>query len=459
MSSKPEFSSYLKTIWFRLVTLAVVGCVFYAALYLGRGKAEGWSFYLTGIEVGFEVLVRLVAAAVAGFLIGTVATLGIAPILGYFKTQRERILDWGTKLGVIAFVFVIARYALIVLIQWAGGTWSRTLTLVKISLIAYYLAFAVALCFPRSRKEITSSLDGMLTPQITRRTAVATVVGTAGLVATEYAFSRRFPTVQAAQSPQRPKPNILLISFDALSAEDMSLYGRTLPTTPNIDAFARKSTVFTNFYSACTYYHAMHHHHDDRPVSLGDAGVSDAGADPAGERGADAASSHAKGRLRHRRVLLKPVRVLLSRTPQERFHFLPEPIFQDGGLQHLWKATTPLHQDSGIGSRIDEYVDLTGLWNPLWRLPGNLHERFRAASSFQQAREMLANLPEGFFLWVHVMTPHGPYLPDSRERGRFLSASEQQCSKGRASPTGSLIIHQISRTRWTIGAFATTSSS
>ena len=33
----------------------------------------------------------------------------------------------------------------------------------------------------------------------------------------------------------------------------MSLYGYGLPTTPNIDAFARKSTVFTNFYSACTF--------------------------------------------------------------------------------------------------------------------------------------------------------------------------------------------------------------
>jgi arylsulfatase A-like enzyme len=29
-------------------------------------------------------------------------------------------------------------------------------------------------------------------------------------------------------------------------------------------------------------------------------------------------------------------------------------------------------------------------------------------------------LPNGFFLWVHVMTPHDPYHPDAAERGRFI---------------------------------------
>jgi len=51
----------------------------------------------------------------------------------------------------------------------------------------------------------------------------------------------------------RPKSNILLITFDALTAEDMSAFGYKLPTTPNIDAFAAEASVFTNFYSASTF--------------------------------------------------------------------------------------------------------------------------------------------------------------------------------------------------------------
>lgn len=45
------------------------------------------------------------------------------------------------------------------------------------------------------------------------------------------------------------KPNIILITFDALSAGDMSLYGYHLNTTPNIDAFAENSYVFDQFYA------------------------------------------------------------------------------------------------------------------------------------------------------------------------------------------------------------------
>jgi arylsulfatase A-like enzyme len=60
------------------------------------------------------------------------------------------------------------------------------------------------------------------------------------------------------------------------------------------------------------------------------------------------------------------------------------------------------------------------MWNSLRGLPSDLYLRFRAVASFEHTREVLAKLPDGFFLWVHVMTPHTPYLPDVAERGRFL---------------------------------------
>ena len=123
----------------------------------------------------------------------------------------------------------------------------------KFALAGYYVVFALALCIPRARKEVVTSLDGFLDNKMTRRTAVVTLAGAAAVVATEYVFARSGQTVQAALVPRRARSNFLLITFDALSAEDMSLYGRKLPTTPNIDAFARDSTVFTNFFSASTF--------------------------------------------------------------------------------------------------------------------------------------------------------------------------------------------------------------
>lgn len=43
-------------------------------------------------------------------------------------------------------------------------------------------------------------------------------------------------------------PNVILITFDALSAEDMSLYGYKLKTT-HMDSFAKESYSFKNMYA------------------------------------------------------------------------------------------------------------------------------------------------------------------------------------------------------------------
>ena len=214
----------------------------------------------------------------------------------------------------------------------------------------------------------------------------------------------------------------------------MSLYGYGLPTTPNIDAFARKGTVFNNFYSASTFttpsiatmltgmYPRRAMFISYKPV------CSD-------ELREEPAARDAGRRLCHRRVLLQPIRILSVESLENEYDFLPEPIFQKGGLQYLWDATTPLHQDSGFGSRIDEYLDLEVLWNlsgPATRQSPCGSGRLRVS---RHAREMLAKLPDGFFLWVHVMTPHtGHIFPISKDRGRFLPANEQRSFEEEGEP-------------------------
>ena len=48
-------------------------------------------------------------------------------------------------------------------------------------------------------------------------------------------------------------PNFILLIFDTLSAQHMSLYGHKRQTTPHIDKFAQKSTVYHRNYSAASY--------------------------------------------------------------------------------------------------------------------------------------------------------------------------------------------------------------
>ena len=206
--------------WLSLITLAIVGLTFVEALRLAQGKVHAWSYYLTTGEVAFEVVVRLLSAALAGIAVGSICTALTVPFLWYFRASRERIAEWAIRIGVIAVVFFDSRYALEVLIRWWGGA-SPSLTSALLTL--HFLVFAAALVFRRTRTEVISSLDVVLGQKLTRRTAIATVAGAAGLVVAEYALSKSTTLVKAALPSDRPKSNILLITFDALSAEDMSL--------------------------------------------------------------------------------------------------------------------------------------------------------------------------------------------------------------------------------------------
>ncbi len=412
--------SSITTLWFRLITLGIVAVVFFEGLFLAQGKAQGWTFYLTSAEVAFEVAVRLLFVALLGILVGTICTAIIAPLLWYFQSARERLVNWTTAVAVVLVVFLTSRYSLQVLVKSVHFLSIRS-DRFKIALFgAYYLSFALALLFPRARKQVVTSLDGFLGEKMTRRTAIATVVGTAALVTTEFVLAKTKPTLSTARAPERPKRNILMISFDALSAEDMSLYGYRLPTTPNIDAFARKSTVFANFYSASTF--------TTPSVATMLTGLFPSESYVYQLRGRvrpdDVANSLPRvmrsGGYATGAFLSNPFAYYFGKSIENQYDSLPEPNFHPGGVQRMWDATTPLHQDSGFGSRIDEYFDLENAWADLLRTPSSFSLRYRAAPSFEHGREMLATMPDGFFLWIHVMTPHWPYLPDSADRGRFF---------------------------------------
>lgn len=430
--SGSAFRPLFISLWFRLMALAIVALMFCEALKLAQGKAQGWSFYLTSLEVTFEVLVRLIFAGLAGIVLGSLCTLLLVPVLLYFRSARDRVADWTTKVAVVLMLFLVGDYAVRILFKWSYS-WSDHRRIIDDILSAcFYLAFALALLVPRMRKNVVASLDGMLDDKITRRTAIATLAGTAAMVTTEFVLSKTRPSIVTSLDRPRPKSNFLLITFDALSAEDMSLYGYKLATTPNIDAFARKSTVFTNFYSGSTFTtpsvatmlmgfypsESLVYQTEGRvrakngrslPHLMRAAGYS---------TGAFLSNSNA---------------YYLAQDLENAYDFLPEPSYQEGGLRYLWDVARPLHQNSGIGSRLTEYWDLEYVWNTLNRLPINLPLRLRPVVTFEHARQILAKLPQGFFLWVHVMTPHSPYIPDSADQGRFVQEGHLQTLKSEPS--------------------------
>ena len=418
------FCASFVPLWYRLITLSILALVFSEALYLAQGRAQGWSYYLTPSEVAFEVVVRLVVAALTGMALGTVCSLILAPVCWYFGRLRERIIEMATRISVFLVVFLVGRYALDVLIKWSYSWGTHPAIYDKLLVGLFFVGFAIAVSIPKTRREVVSSLDGFLTPKVTRRTAMTTVAGTAALVTGEYLLSKTGGVVASTVSSPRPESNILLITFDALTAEDMSLYGYNLPTTPHINEFARKSTVFTQFYAASTFttpcigVMLTGCYPSDTRVY----GLSGQFPDEVADR--SVAKILRDGGYRTAAILTNPWAYYLAQSLTPGFDLLPDPVFHPGGMQRLWEATAPLHQDSDVGSRIDEYFDLEKVWNSLYGLPNSLAFRYRPHATLRHAKQMLAVLPNGHFLWIHGMPPHHPYLPSPKEQGKFLPQQE-----------------------------------
>ena len=108
-----EFAS----LWFRLISIAIVALVFAEALLLASGKAQGWAYYLTAPEIAFEVVVRLIFGALAGVVLGTVAAAVIWPFFRFLDSSRDRTVEVATKVAVVLALFLDSRFALQVLIE------------------------------------------------------------------------------------------------------------------------------------------------------------------------------------------------------------------------------------------------------------------------------------------------------------------------------------------------------
>jgi arylsulfatase A-like enzyme len=85
---------------------------------------------------------------------------------------------------------------------------------------------------------------------ISRRDALKVGAALSGALA----VSRLAPGLTSSGStPASASPNIVVLVFDALSAENLSLYGYRRKTSPNLERFASRATVYNAHYSAGSF--------------------------------------------------------------------------------------------------------------------------------------------------------------------------------------------------------------
>jgi arylsulfatase A-like enzyme len=82
-------------------------------------------------------------------------------------------------------------------------------------------------------------------PKVSRRDFLKLFAG----FSTGIALSRLRSRLDASPTQASEKPNIIILLFDAMSANDLSLYGYPRGTTPNLSRFAQRATVYHAHYA------------------------------------------------------------------------------------------------------------------------------------------------------------------------------------------------------------------
>ena len=192
----------------------------------------------------------------------------------------------------------------------------------------------------------------------------------------------------------KPKYNLVIISVDTLRADHMGVYGYKKNTTPNIDDWARNATVFTNMHTIipATYPSFVILNTGKQPYETGvfNNGVVDGKIYSGGPPIQNNITTLAE---------------ILKRNGYKTSAFLTNPV--------LNKEYTNLNQGF-------DYYGLESIWG--------------VNDSRKKYREFVLSTPDWieknkdnrFFLWVHLMDPHAPYLPSEEEACRF---DEKYCEE------------------------------
>jgi len=243
---------------------------------------------------------------------------------------------------------------------------------------------------------------------------------------------------QVSISVSGDRPNILLVTFDALTARNMSVYGYERPTTPFIEEWAKSATLFSRVKSESNY---------TTPTT----------------------SSLMTGKRvwTHQTYFVEVASRYVGENNENLPYLLKENGYTNLALQQIHQASVRklglaenfeaifspdlLSHSSMLHDYIDRYLyQMFGEkiiiydWIIkedfiLFKLLNRLSSDFavtnqRPERAFDKFLEIYDNgLKEPFFVWIHIFAPHAPYLPPKPYKGMFNSSAELTTFKNQKS--------------------------
>ncbi len=234
-------------------------------------------------------------------------------------------------------------------------------------------------------------------------------------------------------------PNILILIFDAWSANDVSLYGYPRATMPNLEKFSEHAIVYHNHHSAGTFtspgaasiltglYPWSH-----RAFQLGNL-VVDAHREHQAFSALKEIFSTTLGYSQNRfanRLLEQFETDIDVRVPSGAYNIynrlsLDAPVFSNKAISSIVSA---FESDSSLF--VGPVLRVKGLYNeqvitnkylPYYPkgLPNAIESLFLLESVVARTIETLTQLNNPFFGYMHFFPPHEPYHPKTRFWGKF----------------------------------------
>ncbi|SOC30128.1 sulfatase [Thalassospira xiamenensis] len=400
-------------------------------------RVHAFTFYMDASDIFLYVSFVFLASQLVSVLLSIMAYFSVRVIekivnqIDAFSIIYDFVNRGGYAASLFAFIFSLERL-------FIEQSWLNKLHVTEVQRAVFELFYGVFIFFwmvfgllrARTTKAVRAdaSSDGLdekeekIAPKINRRDRRLFIASSASAVAA-ITVGRRIISGNKFDYPVNYSPgkdvnrgNVLLVTFDALSASDMSLYGYDLNTTPHIDAFAKSSDVYERFYTCSTF------------TTPGISSIL-TGRYPSASR------IYQLGGMLHGQDVYRTLPALLKAEGYNTAAICGNPYAMPlmgstkGAFDNLCAAPRKGWTDIPPSEliKLPGMTDMMDLAERMTTVSGLVLPSLRQSMSatpprdtFEAAKAVISKMEGPFFVWIHVMAPHGPYLPSEEFRHRFL---------------------------------------
>lgn len=213
-------------------------------------------------------------------------------------------------------------------------------------------------------------------------------------------------------------PDVLLISIDALAAEDAGACGPGPTLMPRLRQLAAGASCFDRYYASANFTTPT-----TSTIETGMLPWSHLATQIAAKLPATLREQTAAARLRSAgyRTHYITDNFLASPLHHGSWRAYDDQRFATSLLRNRMREALTLFPDTTLPLVVDGIVSFVGALDVYLHSAHNPYDTTRAYAAIPG---MLAASPGPAFVWVHTMPPHAPYLPPASTRHRLLPAGE-----------------------------------